>query len=133
MTRTELIAALEKAEGPDRTWDTLIWECVGLSEREEYHCKIWCSQDGRKDISRGMFLDAWAPEFSSSIDAAWTLVPDGTIWKLFSDWPGDAYFAVVEGDTWLPEKAKDEWRSGRQGTPAIALCIAALKARGETP
>lgn len=79
---------------------------------------------------RGFITDTPAP-YTQSIDAALTLIPDG--WTVsvmrFSD--GEGYVELsdnqgrflVKGDTEIYQEA---------ATPALAICIAALKAR-ETP
>jgi hypothetical protein len=73
-----------------------------------------------------------APEFTASTDAALSLVPEGcfvTIDKyLVSDERPDIWRAWVK---WFPDDATSELAkafSGLRSTPALALCIAALKA-----
>lgn len=66
-----------------------------------------------------------APEFTTSIDAAMMMLPDG--WRLNS--LGD------HGETWDVELAARhgrEWRYGYAKTAAHALCIACLRARADT-
>jgi hypothetical protein len=101
MTLSELIERLEKATEPDDKLDTNINAAV-LRTVERFEP---------------------FPAYTSSIDAALTLVPEGYGWHLWSP------------DNWLPAA---EVRNGERvyygltaqaGLPAIALCIAALKAR----
>lgn len=105
MTREQLIAALEAATEGSRE----------LDEQIASECNILLY-----------------PHYTTSIDAALTLVPEGCIWKVFSDYPGDAYFADVE--KWVPGQGGPEnWRTdGACSSPALALCIAALRARSES-
>lgn len=106
----DLIERLEKATGPDREIDLAIYRAefphpaVGLPKRnqDEY------------DRARG-------PRYTSSIDAALTLVPEGCKWEA-SSYPKN-------GAAWVgPFKAPVQ-QFTVAATPAIALCIAALKAR----
>lgn len=100
MTRKELIQALRAAKGPSRELDAAILE---------YLCQDteWPTSDPRL--------------FTSSIDAALTLVPEGRIWSIGKILKADGFVAVL-----------DKTRQSHDGaTPAIALCIAALEAMGD--
>ena len=104
MTREGLIAALEAADGPSRALDMKITE-----------------------YSKSMALFGTVgtdhlPFYTSSIDAALTLVPTGVFWCVGrygapDDEPGHAYSAIV-----------DHPRYYNHNHPAIAICIAALRA-----
>lgn len=105
----DLIERLAKATGPDRELDAAI----------AYRCT--------KAASAVMGF----PSYTSSIDAALTLVPEGWHWEV-SDSPKE--FPARAGVS--PVAPVDEWVCSDTGgqdasaaTPAIALCIAALKAR----
>ena len=131
MTREELIAALEKATGPSRDLDAAIFAHVGLTEFQERHCRQWCGQNGRTDLTRGHYLAAWAPDFTRSIDAALTLVPEGWRWSL--DWTQrSGYQDCGRADLYAPGSGiqPPDVCDVYAATPAIALCIAALKAQG---
>lgn len=94
-----LIERLERASGPDRELDIDI-----------------CTAIGKTRLAPGFQT---APHYTSSIDAALTLVPDGWI-------------AVVStnGMASVENKNKKNLVNGpASATPAIALCIAALRAR----
>ncbi len=104
MTNIEtLIERLEKADGPDRcsrSIDGMIASAIGLT----------------------MPIDSVIPAYTSSIDDALTLVPEGRMWMA-----GRAparYWAQVSGP-----RRSDEFLGENKIEPAIALCIAALKAR----
>lgn len=64
-----------------------------------------------------------APAYTTSLDAALTLVPDGMGWGVKKQQNG--HFAWCDGD--IAQAGNVAVRYGV--TPAIALCIAALKAR----
>jgi hypothetical protein len=111
MTREELIAALERAEGPSRELDEAIdymaLEQGWRQERPTYH---------------GL-------AYTSSLDAALTLVPD-ELWRSILHAPpfGRATVSLRTGGITDPKTT--EWM-GNAITPASALCIAAIRARGE--
>lgn len=106
----DLIEKLEKATGPDRKLDGAIAKAVGAEHgyREFVHLE-----------SRSYSIhDEIARHYTASIDAALTLVPEPWAWEIYWDNgcelslppPGDKIFVTAV-------------------TPAIAICIAALKAR----
>lgn len=108
MTLDELIARLEKATAPDRGLDRDIAFSFG-----------W-DPDGIQE----------PPAYTASIDAAMTLVPAGMHWQLNSAGaPNSAWQAAVCRSDLEPQV--ECWA---YSSPAIALCIAALRARntGET-
>ena len=101
---------LEKAEGPDRKLDERIAAAVG-------------AHGPRED----------APPYTASLDAALTLIPNGWYCDLHngSPMPPPSY-------VWLwrrgfggaqNKRATDSRVYGSAATPALAICIAALKAR----
>lgn len=61
---------------------------------------------------------SYVPAYTESIDAALTLVPEGSAWTLMRH-DNALYYA---------ECGPDSWQSNAP-TPALAICIAALKAR----
>ena len=113
MTRDELIAALERAEGPSRELDYWCWWRSTDVLRHDDPEPDDVAEDIRRDIM---------PRYTASIDAALSLVPDGWhwavswggvhLWRHFEDYPIPGTGIIVQ-----------------HKTPAIALCIAALKAR----
>lgn len=108
MTIDELIAALEKAEGPDWHLDEAIATRAADADPADHDAANW---------------PIWPP-YTASIDSALTLVPEAfEFWHLssYSDGrAGVAIYATGCGRMWSCEDA---------ATPALALCIAALKAR----
>lgn len=117
MTRAELIAALEKATGPSEELDEAI--------------ATWCYEHGAiAGVNYDPVLWLMRNEgFTHSIDAALTLVPEGLRWRV-SGVPtaGKAFASCKTGS--ILDPATEEWEAAAP-TPAIALCIAALKAQGD--
>ena len=101
MTLDELIAALEKATGPSIY---LSWVIAGSPKFE----------DGTANLN--------VPHCTGSLDTALTLVPEGMFWSVDSS--GSAFVCDLDS-----EKQRGSVRTGDAATPAIAICIAALKAR----
>lgn len=99
----ELIARLEAAEGADRELDVEIWRAVGSSTELRFR-----------------------PEYTASIDAALTLVPEECLWRIGhegDDSPGHFLAVAMPLGPQVHATAI---------TPALALCMAALKARAQT-
>jgi hypothetical protein len=117
MTREELIAALEAAEGPDTGLDHRIqeqiegWRNIGGGWRE------W--SDGKREKYNYIL---GSPPYTSSLDAALSLVPEDMFWSV--DNSSSAFICVIDAD-----HQRRSVRVGDGATPAIALCIASLKAR----
>jgi hypothetical protein len=65
-----------------------------------------------------------APDYTASIDAALSLVPEGWRIRDFGDWEDRWLITLMNEDTCDTVGG----RSGR-GQPALALCAAALRAR----
>ena len=136
MPKDELIAALEKADGPDRELDALIWLLVNYPDWRKH--KDWRKTNGWAEESRpssmvsyytadGLGGSGSANHYTASIDAALTLVPEGWSWSvdhLLGQKPG----AVLNNKPFSKTAIATEG-----ATPALAICIAALRAteRGE--
>ena len=131
MNMNILVERLERATGPDRGLDLQIMRAGFKHQVLKWEEAGW-DEDG-KDFPDG--IRYWTDEreksyavgverFTSSIDAAMTLVPEGMYYKLerFSD---GCYAAVCP---YSRQADQTLWR-GHQKPAAIALCIAALKAR----
>jgi hypothetical protein len=115
----DLIERLEKAAGPDRQLDNAIEEAVDFPKPT--------NPDD---------LPGYPPYFTASIDAALTLVPDGWRWQISNRAPkpkeGRAYLWNAEPHfAGIATRPNPNYRGEEDtaATPALALCIAALKAR----
>lgn len=129
---TALIEALERAEGPSRELDARIDALLKGRTGFEwkgyfYNCDQLVNAGGSE-----------VPEYTASIDAALTLVPEG--WRIYT-----ADFSVFGRARWGLSGPKTQWATDENGekcagddwyqsaiakTPAIALVIAALRAKG---
>lgn len=129
-----LIARLERATGPDRELDVLIFKSRP-DLVDERHCVSWCRMEGRTDLTRDDFIAAWAPEYTASLDAALTLVPKG--WALYridqyNDRENPAWGWGVKLRCYeRPDSGMSIGES--RHSIAHALVIAALKARQPAP
>ena len=108
MTRAELLAALQQATGPDRELDARIQKFL----------------EGGLVGSRAAYV--FPIHYTASIDAALTLVPHVTVHTERMQWTVDnqrsGHAAIFRNGS---------WHHGSGATPALAVCTAALKARGE--
>lgn len=148
-TLLELAAKVEGASGPDREIDAVIHALIVLAEFGTPEVDIercltvvrepWDWEDEPHPIL----------EYTASLDAAMSLVPEGWRWLVRSSAPNspDAgkYFARIEtpdfnayswgkGEDWIREIESGAEFKALAATPALALCSAALKAlaAGET-
>lgn len=135
MTREELIAALEKASKPSRELDGYIYMLtLPASRRKPVSWEVtpegmiwaWTRNPPHAPGTGGWW--ATPPEYTASIDAALTLVPEGWNASIFTG----CGIAEVEECMSLDDDRKCRIEQGEARTPAIALCIAALKAQEAT-
>lgn len=133
----QLIEQLETAVAPDRGLDSAIGRALETLPTEPFKTKAPFERIqgmyyviGKRDTSGGPVDEKWArcpPLYTFSVDAAVTLVPPHHLWQVKQ---GIEASAVV----WMLETDYDE-RDPPMGYsttfPAIALCIAALRARAE--
>jgi hypothetical protein len=117
----ELAERCEKASEPDRETEAriameLAWRKTTLGQAG----RVWYDQDGN--------LEAVPPKYTASLDAALTLLPEGSEWRLerrFSKAMSPAYASV-----WNPGATDVDFHANAHGkSPALALCAAALRAR----
>lgn len=124
---TDLIERLEASEG-SRELDFAVHElCTGelivKPDLPPGYTKIWHVSDA-------------VPHYTTSLDAALTLVPEGWLFEkmVSSTKSHEGYGTLMEitgWSAWLMPKARERGRrigENRQSR-ALALCIAALKAR----
>lgn len=120
----DLIAALESASGPDRQLDFEIGLQMGITK--DLGTGKWIRLD---DDNRIRTVEGGLPHYTASIDAALTLVPDGWPFKLITDF-GSPRLKNYRAQITTPRFRESEiWSGGNNASPAIALTIAALKAR----
>ena len=103
-----LIKRLEQATGPDGRLDRAIRDAFGLPA-------MLVPPDGGDE----------AHPYTASIDAAVTLVPEGWCWRYDSSMH-EAEVSDYSGRFLID--ADKEWH-GSNRNPAIAICIAAIRAR----
>lgn len=81
----------------------------------------------------GREYDAYSPDYTASLDAAMTLVPE---------WPNHGGYRLTRDDEFTPPyraeiwehpdaEPGDGWHRGRASTLALALCAASLRARSQ--
>ena len=143
----KLIERLENATGPDRELDCYIFAAINPQWSDEDVKNILlkpylvCKYGEDKcctpqhQIEDGLNADHLAnvPHYTSSIDAALTLVPEGCVWALnFASMasimrPGKS--GVLDGEI-IGQWPRDNSEADKPVSPAIALCIANLRAIG---
>lgn len=123
---TNLLAKLEDATEDDCTHilDLEIWNAVSPDAwywRDEDREIITCDRYGPGAAGNPVCsLD----RFSRSVDAALSLMPEGLFWRVtnFDEHAEGAFAEIVNAD-------RPGANRGAAATPALALCIAALRAR----
>lgn len=137
MTLPELIAKLEQASGPSRELDAEIEAstmflskgCTAtavqlLEPRSRHADDITLRDNWCVIVQRPAELGSWhyykPAHYTASLDAALTLAPKGAGWNVQGN--TSVFFAAVRGQSGGPSK-----------TPALALCIAVLRAQDKQP
>lgn len=115
---TDLLTRLEQAEEGSRELDVAVWVETGGQV---------ANQDRLTAEMLRISRFSHAPHYTTSLDAALTLVPEGWRTRDATNWGG--------GWDWILWKHPDgkRWTGRVMGAapiPALALCLAALKARG---
>lgn len=136
---SELIEKIEGASGPDREMDAEIARAIG---RIPPHAGYAAMDDVAWDRGLGYSV----PAYTSSIDAAMTLVPEG--WWLAGlyfchpdfrsqqdkEWcaelAGPVTWAVVDRE--VGEEPQFDNVCASAATPALAICAAALRSRSSS-
>lgn len=138
----EQIAEQAEAGGADRRLDAAIYNLVADDGgRKAFHVDDWTAPPGS---SFGRWHDGWfvgehnrdpyardLPRYTTSLDAALTLVPEGHAVDL-TLWAQKHRARILplyqDGDRWF-HRGSDPHFTADAGTPALALCAAALRAR----
>ena len=111
-----LIARVEAATGPDRELDEAIEKVVIPSVKD-----LTRAEGGRFHPVYGRVSE---PAFyTASLDAAASLVPSGWQWEIYSN--GSALLFVQPPEPWAIRRTASALRCA---TPALALCLAVLRA-----
>lgn len=137
MTLQELIERLEGLSGPDHEVDCAIGLATGW--RREIIQRAGREDDEHWYRPDGKIHGGFCPFFTASLDAALLLVPGG-MWAVSGPWTfseghekagQNSYDAACFPDDGPSdyESLRDFDDSGSGATPAIALCIASLRAR----
>lgn len=121
-------ARCEAATGPDRDLDRRIAAASGRAVWK--NGSVWMTREYRPPSGRERSpkpVDAPVPDYTGSIDAALTLVPEGWSWGLSheSERSDGRTFASVRRYWSSFDRDHFCWAA----TPALALCAAALRAR----
>lgn len=115
----ELIARLEAVTVGDRMLDGDIREAIGEWKNIGGH---WLEHKSTGERKRGSILDG-LPNYTTSLDAALTLLKEGWGWTCNKTITFDCGAQVFGHDIHADGNAK---------TPALAMCSAALRARSHT-
>ena len=112
-----LLAKLEAATGPSRELDAQIAVATGVSPHRMLQSALTCG---------------CSPRYTASLDAAMGLVPDGYGWSVSTPWRDKAKARACVADNargYFDAEAEMHYGGHDAETPALALCIAALRAR----
>ena len=128
-----LIAKLEAATEGSRELDAEIWLFVtpGATRKQSSYIhkatQIRCFIDETRQADGHLII---VPHYTTSIDAALTLVPKSTLWAVgqMEDGPFCRLVILNKDGSYL-----DGAIESGGSTPALALCVAALKAREAQP
>ena len=113
---TSLIERIEAATGPDQELDRLVHYHLAVVKSDRFTEQSWIDLAKKQNWN--------APHYSTSIDAALTLLPDGYDWiigNVNGHYGGTPYACV--GST----------EQHYAATPALALVAAILRARQTEP
>lgn len=132
---SDLIERLEKASEGSRELDAEIWAVVNgrgqpmqrVGPPTYNPVRLFCNPTPEIDWI-GYDLLNIAPAYTTSIDAALTLVPENCDWTIE---PDGAWVRWMGADDVEEAQCVLSQRGGK--CTALALCIAALRARGVTP
>ena len=116
---TDLSTRVAALSGPDRAVDAEIAEAIGWLYAPICP-ELDCHGIDRSQLFRSIRSTALCPRFTASLDAAMTLLPSHGAFVLTAHSKTSLARVVAPGKKGVEVAA----------TPALALCAAALKARG---
>jgi hypothetical protein len=120
----DLIERLERAIGPDRELDARIHAAVSWACRPEATFAFYpASSSYDVHLGDARATDQASETYTETIDAALTLLPNGWRWHVDCR-PGAQCWHGLQS-------VFDDDGDSLAATPAIALCIAALRARAK--
>jgi hypothetical protein len=130
----DLIARLEAATGPSRELDCLIgatgivWKDLTEEELQTVLASITREHGTDEDGNQYSTLSDACPHYTASVDAALGLKPDGMTVELAEAYgPGRTDWSATV--TPRKEYGSPVFYRAHASSPALALCIAALRAR----
>lgn len=122
----ELLAIVERCEKASEGSRELDARIAFVLDNRSIHVIVDGDVLGRNNQPpHDICIVGWAPSYTTSLDAAMTLVPPGHDWSLFSD-----NGAAMAGCMPASEDGCD-WTDVPGATPALAICAAALRAQAE--
>lgn len=121
----DIIARLERATEGSRELDALI--AIAIGARPD-----WLALDttplvhvGNGYVRAGKYGPGFNVQlYSTSLDAAFTLVPEGWLIQAIGQYPSSGLWYVILEEDELPSTSAED-----KDDAALALCIAALRAR----
>jgi hypothetical protein len=124
----ELSARLEASRAIDRPLNGALHDFFGFTHED--HCRGWCHENGRTDLTRAHYLAAWAKSFTSSRDAAHALfervLPECSCLEGRGQIrPDEPMFGAVVYADLTPSR---ELGVAEGDVPARVLCLAILRA-----
>jgi hypothetical protein len=128
-----IIDRLRAATGPDRELDLAV--AMAINHRGMFDKQDWVptGNDGEIGSPTGGILCSrtFVRPWTASIDVALTLVPEGAKWTTGSPHRSMIGTNGPNAAVWFPSTPDNEGDfTCDHDSPAIALCIAALQARG---
>lgn len=129
----ELIERIEAAGEPDRELDVLIAEEIGWQGDLVARARTWSPQNTTAVLVADVESDGYLrglPAYTASVDAALKLLPPGWSWSA-GELRGIARYCAFLNDHNTPDGIAVRNLYFEAAGPALALCAAALRARGE--
>ena len=128
----DLIAKLEVATDGSRELDAEVACALDPKRHSPNKIEPGCYSDGKGEIRGAVapdFFYSKAPLYTTSLDAALTLVPEGCGWIVESDGGASVHRLEKAAGGGFPIIGEFGIYGEPASTPALALSIAALKAR----